>query len=690
MFGEQFNIQSLHIIHSKHPLNFQFLQEDAQHNSSKDICKHPKMTRATIRWITNPLLRANQVLLELVNGLQSAPEAFVTPYSVETPGEAPITVHTKYVFSKGELTEYFYEVEAEQSTLEMLCARARKVSFPPLKLTYLLPDPEKGISEEDLAGVLSILQVMIRKVWLGEASNAISGTQIEKVLFERFKNPAYITFQPLQKQLLHEDYDILKEYRAKLSNPLGTLQKDFYYAPPNQGTHSLTPIHVSEDILADVRSKIDIKTLLGYTLLHPTSMPYHILEEWSMAHEYNKDTILQHLKRVGPDHQITLIDNTLVYKNPDSIFWDLKSRSEVKEDHGWFVFRVPEVVLSEDALGVYSEIAETFHFQRQKRTDVPREVLFQPPVEWRSAFGFDVKEWLEEARQSVYTETPIHVRISGTWIYLDKLTLTSENIAKVAYAAYRGFAKVLQQNGSLDNFTNELVVYPDFSVSVPVYTLEEMELVQEEMEGILEVPESIRVVMCKTVEECVASRAKTKKQIPNSLPFSIQIQGHPILASNSKLELVEEPDKSQKVDEEPKHPVDPSSPAVQGFFDLGTAKGNIQRADTRVDVKKGSIHIVEYEGRLYASVSLSKSKIADLVSFPIPKKGKTQAFINKMERYVETLWKQGWFLTEWGKNLYKTKKMLSAHLLRDVQHEISSFDDLEKLFQHFSTTAQRA
>ncbi len=29
MFGEQFNIQTLHIIHSKHPLNFQFLQEDA-------------------------------------------------------------------------------------------------------------------------------------------------------------------------------------------------------------------------------------------------------------------------------------------------------------------------------------------------------------------------------------------------------------------------------------------------------------------------------------------------------------------------------------------------------------------------------------------------------------------------------------------------------------------------------------
>nr|QBK91863.1 MAG: hypothetical protein LCPAC304_02020 [Pithovirus LCPAC304] len=665
-----------------------------KHNEpSKDIGKYPKMNRATLRWITNPLLRSNQVLLELVNGLQSEPEAFVTPYTVETPGEAPITVHTKYVFSKGELTEYFYEVEAEQSTLEMLCARARTVSFPPLKLTYLLPDPEKGISEEDLAGVLSILQVMIRKVWLGDAVDKMSGTQIEKVLYERYKNPAYITFQPLQKQLLHEDYDILKEYRAKLSNPLGTLQKDFYYAPPNQGTHSLSPIHVSEDVLADVRSKIDIKTLLGYTLLHPTSMPYHILEEWSIAHEYNKDTILHHLKRVGPDHQITLIDNKLVYKNPDSIFWDLKSRSEVKEDHGWFVFRVPEVVLSEDALGVYSEIAETFHFQRQKRVDVHKEVLFQPPVEWRSAFGFDVEQWLEEARQSVYTGTPIHVRISGTWIYLDKMSLTSESMAKVTYAAYRGFAKVLQQNGSLDSFTNELVVYPDFSVSVPVYTLEEFKLVQEEMEGILEVPESIQVVMCKTVEECVASRAKTKERIPNSLPFSISIQGHPILASNSKLELVE-PDKVQKDeadgDKIPLGDVDPSSPAVQGFFDLGTVKGNIQRADVRIDVKKGSIHIVEFEGRLYASVVLSTSKIADLISFPIPTKGKMQTFINKMERYVETLWKQGWFLTEWGKNQYKTKKTLSAHLLRDVQHEISSFDNLEKIYSTFSTTAQRA
>lgn len=653
----------------------------------------PAVSRVTLRWVTNPLLRSNQKLLNRLNGIETGADTFVTPYVVEIIGESPITVHKKYIFSRGTTTEYFYEVEGLTEKLEELCSDARKLNFLPLTLTYVLPNPGKDITEEELYGLLPILKTMVRKALFGETGDTdISSMDIDRIVFERYKNPAYINFQPLQRQLLGNQYDILKEYRATLPNPLGMISTYSYYPPTDDGTYSVSPIYVSEEVFADVRSKINIKELIGYTLLHGTPMPFHIMKDWSIAHDYDQETILANMKRVGVERDVVLINNELVYKDPESIFWDLRSRSLVKEEEGWFVFRVPEVSLSENAMKVYDEIARTFQFHKRSIIESPGEVILSPPEKYRYAFGFDAKTWLEDTRTNIYAELPPMLTIEGDWSFLTQLTLTSENLAKVAYAAYRGFAEILQKNLDYATFSNMIHIYPDFSVSLPIYSLEDLKLVQETMKSVLASPQHIQAVICKTLEECVASRAQTIKDIPNSIPFSITINDQVVLVSNSNLALVKKP---SDFPEEAKdlEDVDPYTPEVQGFFDLGDIKGAVEKKEESMDIDEGFIQIFDSGQRLFVNVALDPKRSFDLFSIPIPKGKKGGAIIGAIERYTEDLWRRGWFFTEWGRNKYKMDKTFSSYLIRDVQSEIKTFRDLENVVNSlpkFSEATKRA
>lgn len=650
------------------------------------------MPQATIRWITNPLLRANQVLLGMLDGEYASPEEFVTPYKVDVGDHSsPITVHTKYVFPRGTTTEYFYEVEGDDEVVEDLMNRARNLSFQILTLTYSIPPSDKVFPYEDLQGVLPILKVVVRKALLGESKNPFSEISIDKILFNQYKNPDYIVFRPITKILKARQEQELELYRAHLSNPLGTIQKYNQYEPEDDGEFTTSPIYLPEDVIADVRSKVDIESMIGYTLLYHNSMPYHILDEWAIAHDYDREAIKDHLKRVNKD--ITLIKNHLVHNNPDSIFWDLKSRSEVKEGQGYFVKSIDEVLLAEDSADVYLEIANTFGFEHRKTRDVPNELILKVPKD-RSFYGNDVMKWIDESRESIYSDKPILLRLEGDWVYGKNLPLSAESYAKVYYAAYRGFAKIVENNPYAITNNIYVSVMPDLSIVVPCYTPELGTLAKEEVEGVLNDPTLVNVMLCDNLKDCVAFRANTKEKIPNSIPFSITVNGQYILASNSSLMVIGKPGDypeevkslSAKGDE-----LDPNDPSVQGFTDFGEIKGSVTPKSPSQFYEKVSIIIVELGGRLYASAVISPEKTIDLFSIPIPKHQPKRKSIVDMKKYSEVLWKDLWFLTEWAKQHYinpiRHKKELSTHLTRDVQDQIKSFRDLKRISDEISKRA---
>lgn len=636
------------------------------------------MTKATLRWITSPLNKSNQILLRELNGIENVSTPFVTPYVVEKPGEEPVLVKKKYVFDLGELTEYYYEVDGPNEAIQDLCSRSREVAYTPLELTYVVPNPGEMVPSEDLYGVLPILKALVRKELLGEAENPFGDIQIDKIVYNYFKNPAYITFTALEKHVLPTTFDVLDEYRAKLPNPLGTLGDKFYFEPEDDGSTMIGPVYVSEARLADIRSKIDIGELVGWTLLHSTPMPYHILGEWCNAHDYLRESALEMMKRVGSEKDIVLIRNDLVHADPESIFWDLRSRSIIKEDRGWFVYKIPEVSLSEDVEKVYEEIFRTFAFQKRTIPEYPQEMMLNYDERYRYAFGFDVREWLEETKSNIFSELPPVLRIEGEWMRNDDLSLTSENLAKITYAAYRAYAEIMQ--GSLDyaQFSDMIVVLPDFSVSLPLYNLDDLKAAKDVIEGILENVSDIKAVICKGLEECISSRNQTSLDHENSVPFLMEIGGNVVLASDSELSLVKKPEDFPAAAR--KKGLDPLDPEVQGFLDLGNIKGAIDRKKVKdFSMPSPNVRILEIGENIIVNVEVDDTHNYDLFTIPKPKRRDRVRYIREIESKVRELWSKGWFLTNWGRSIYLATGKLSTHLIKDVQSEIRSLEDLKAL-----------
>jgi len=632
------------------------------------------MVKATLRWVTNPHLKANQKLIGYLNGKHIRSEDFLTPYVVERKGHSSLTVYKKYVWVMGSLTEYFYEIEAEDDVLQDLCGRMRQVSYSPLSISYL-----GDMSDVEITGVMNILLPLIRKIYYGSASNVMSGTKIDRILFERYKNPNYIVFKPVVKQLLNEEYDVLKEYRARLPNPIGTIAKYFQYPSEDNGTSYITPIYLSEDLLADVRSKINIEDLISYTLLAKTSMPFHILEDWATEHDYNIETALSCIKSVGPDDDIVVVKNQVVYKEPESIFWDIRDRGLVKENEGWFVLHIPEVQLAGEGLRLFKEIATRFHFRYQTTYIRPDEIIFKAPPRSEYVFGFDTKKWLIQTCKNIYDELPPIATIEGRWNFLSQLRLSAEDLAKVAYAAFRGYSKVLEENDLLADFTSLITVNPDFSVSLPAYDLEEVKIIKNEMEAILSSPDLIHVTICKDLESCVAARIKTSTEIPNSIPFSMIIGDQYILASNSKHALAKPKEFGNLLKD-----IEPFDPSVQGFYNFESAKGSVERIPPPIEIKKGVIKVDESDGRWYASVDLREKgniKTVDLIDVKVPQDKKTTSKM-KVDHFmesVEDLWRSGWFLTDWGRNIYRKREEISTYFLSNIASlKINTFEEFLK------------
>lgn len=634
-----------------------------------------KATKATLRWITSPLNRANRFLLKDLNGLENKSTPFVTPYAVEKPGEEPIIVLTKYVFDRGELTEYYYEIEGPPYKIQDLCSRTREVAYAPLELTYVVPNPGKMVSADNLYGILPILKVLIRKELLGETTNPFGDVQIEKVVYNYFKNPAYITFTPIQRFILPTTYDVLDEYRAKLPNPLGTVADRFYFAPTDNGSEAVSPVYVNEARLADIRSKINIGELIGWTLLHPTPMPYHVLDEWCKVHDYLHETALTLMKRVGSEKDVVLIRNDLVHARPESIFWDLQSKAILREDRGWFIYKIPEVSLSENVEKVYDEIFRNFGFQKRTVREFPQEMCLNYDEKYRSAFGFDVKEWLGETKTNIFNELPPALRLEGEWMNNDDLPLTSENLARVTYAAYRAYGELMQNSIDYTQFTDMIVALPDFSISLPIYNLDDLNNAKDVVSGILENPEDVKAVICKDLPDCIAAREETAKGDRESVPLIMDINGNVVLASDSSISIVKKPGDFPK--EAWEKDLDPLDPRVQGFLDLGKIKGIVDvEKIKKFKMPKPRVRILEFGNNITVNVEIDDTYDYDLFTIPIPKKAGRRQYIREIEDLVGELWSQGWFLTNWGRSLYRSTGKLSTHLIKDIQSEIKTLEDL--------------
>lgn len=636
------------------------------------------MTKATLRWVTSPLNKSNQILLRKLNGIENVSNSFLTPYIVEDPGKPPVLVKKKYVFNLGELTEYYYEIDGPSEAIQDLCSRSREVAYTPLELTYVIPNPEEMVHSKDLYGLLPILKTLIRKELLGEAENPFGNLQINKVIYNYFKNPAYITFTALEERVLPTTFDILDEYRAKLPNPLGTSGDKFYFEPVDNGSTMLGPVYVSEKRLADIRSKINIGELVGWTLLHPTPMPYYILDEWCRAHDYLRETALKMMKRVGSEKDIVLIRNDLVYADPESIFWDLRSRSIINEDRGWFVYKIPEVSLSQDVDKVYEEIFHAFDFQKRTIPEYPQEMILNNNEKYRYAFGFDVKKWLEETKSNIFNELPPILRLEGDWMRNYNLPLTSENLAKITYAAYRSYAEIMQNSLDYAQFSDMIVTLPDFSVSLPIYNLDDLKAAKYVIESVLENPDDIKAVICKGLGECIASRNQTLLEQENSVPFLMEIGENLLLASDSELSLVKKP--KDFPEEALEDGLDALDPGVQGFLDLGNVKGAIRIKEVKeFSMISPNVRILEIGNNIVVNVEVDDERNYDLFAIPKPKRKDRVRYIQDIESKVKDLWSKGWFLTNWGRFTYKTTGKFSKHLIKDVQSEICSLEDLESL-----------
>lgn len=648
--------------------------------------KNTKAIRATLRWVTNPLNRLNRVLLKTLNGLENEYNMFTTPYVVENPGEDPLKILKKYIFDKGEVFEYYYEIEGLAYKVEEMYSMVRRVAYTPLELTYVVPNSDKMVPSKDLYGVLSIIKVLVEKELLGNSTNPFSDVNIEKVIYNYFKNPSYINFTPIQKTILPTSYSILDEYRAKLPNPLGNIAEKFYFAPTDRGCEVVSPIYVSEERLADIRSKINIGELIGWTLLHPSPMPYHILDDWCKSHDYLRKNVMSLIKRVGSEKDIVVVKNDLVYSKPESIFWDLGSKSTIKEDRGWFVYKIPEVSLSENIEKIYEEIFRNFGFQKRTIEEFPQEMCLHFDSKCRCAFGFDVKEWLEQTKTNIFNDLPPILRIEGNWMNNDNLPLTSENLARVTYAAYRAYAELIQKSTDYLQFTDMLIALPDFSVSLPIYNLNDYRIVKNTITSILEIPQDIKAIVCKDLSHCIALKDQTYQEDNESLPLIIDINGNPILASfstiSSKLPL-NKYDKSIKYTQIEE--LDALDPRVQGFINFENIKGLIDINKIEgFKLPKPEVNLIENKNNITINVSIDDdNRNYDLITICNVRKRNKVKYNKDIEKMISKLWIKGYFLTNWARSLYLTSDKLSSYLIRDVQSEIKNFDDLKSVYNEF-------
>ena len=149
-----------------------------------------------------------------------------------------------------------------------------------------------------------------------------------------------------------------------------------------------------------------------------------------------------------------------------------------------------------------------------------------------------------------------------------------------------------------------------------------------------------------------------------------------ILSSNSKLSLTKPKDFGNLLKD-----IEPFDPSVQGFYNFESAKGSVERIPPPIEIQKGVIKVDESDGRWYASVDLREKgniKTVDLIDVKAPQDKKTTSKM-KIDHFIESvedLWRSGWFLTNWGRNIYRKREEFSTYFLSDIASlKINTFEE---------------
>jgi hypothetical protein len=493
----------------------------------------------------------------------------------------------------------------------------------------------------ELQGLLSILPAVLQRVVY---------LPVDRILHTRYARPAHIEFTPVQKDLLPEKYDILKEYSYDRRPTLDVLSQVEKFEPLDTGNETTGLVYTSGTVMADVMSQVRISEFVGYTMLAETPLVYLALREWATQYDYDEERALAVIKRW---RDLVLVRVTDAY--PESLLWDLRRRALYLESQGWVA--LSETTLDLGGLEIYDEVAETF---QMSTVTVPYDLdlrFYQArPSRTMSASGyFDPRDWLQASVARIYQGQLPLVRVTGTWTI--RMPLQDTEIYKVAYAAQRAYESLIKANALLAVYASEVLVLPDLSIQVPVYDVEEQVEFTRHVEATLQQSENLEGVRCKDLSHCQAALEKTKEQAPHTYPLIVSIGNQYALVSNGPLSTPTDAQDYQKYLKRATKPqVSPSPPQINPL------KGEVVE-----------ISYPEQESKTVLQVQLPNGRQIDLMTIE-----KDSASKERLLQVVKDLWREGWFLTPWAKGQWQKKNRLSSYLLRNI-HTPEDQKELQRL-----------
>jgi hypothetical protein len=568
-------------------------------------------------WISDPY---NPYTRKIENYLNVADKPM--PYEVVLPEGESLTIEYKYYTPVDTQIEYFYQVRGSITAIESVCYWISKTAHQPLRLPYL-----GDVDLMELKGLLAILP---------KACERVLHLSVDRVLYTRYSRPSYIEFTPLQRQLLPEKYDILKEYSYNRRPTLDVLSQVEKFEPLDTGNITTTPISASSSFMADVMSQLQIAEFVGYTLLAETPLVYLALKDWATQYDYDEERATSMLKR-WQDMILVRVEEAY----PESLLWDLRRRALYLESQGWMV--VSETTLDLGGLDIYDEVAEAF---RMSTAFVPYDLdlRFYRASDVLSTGYFSPHSWLEDSVARIYEGLTPLVRVTGEWTMT--MSLEDTEIYKVAYAAQRSYATLSKSNPLLANSATELLVLPDLSIQVPVYDAEEQLQFTRQVEAILKQAQKLEGIRCKDLAHCQSALEKTKDKAPHTHLLVVFIGDQYALVSDGPLFTPSDAQEYQKYLARATK-IDVSPPSV----DMKPLKGQVVE-----------ISYPEQELKVVLQVQLPDGRQIDLLT--LEKNSPTKDQIRKR---VEDRWREGWFLTPWAKSQWQKTHRLSSYLLRNIQ-----------------------
>lgn len=641
---------------------------------TKDDIKKAKgdMEKVDLHWLTNPNEILHRYILSILDGegLGEPSTPYIVTLSVPFQGKI-VKVFRRVHVQKAELLECHYNLEAETEVLNALKKYAQQVSYVPLSLSHLRSLSE--IPEDSLDDLNKILKVLYNLYLPSSFTH-----HVERVVSDVFED--YYYFYPIGETSLSEEYSGIEGYHRSLGMGVGTVKaKASAYPSLIHPLKTYDTFQGSESTFKNINVKIDVGPLIGKALLSDHPLAKHILGEWAKAHEYDFYTLESLLTFVGPHKDVLLIDQKVLINNHENVFQDIHQRAILKGEEGWLVWRIPEVELDDEAPSLIQEVAARYGLEIYKSQDselqslpgMGQEYLVRVPPDLQETLGISPVDWLKEAVRNLRVGKPNALTIYGDWNALSNIFLKSSDYAKVWFAITKVWDGLVREGKVRNEEYREIYVFPDFGLSIPSLDNELVEIIRDQVNAILETPQSILLRMFTNTIDCVSSRLLTNKRYPNNKTYSLIIDEQNILVSDAPLLIIIK---------DPKDRI-PSSD-IEGAS-AGEIAGLSKPISRRI-VPKNLDYVVSFENvgtdstKVLVSIEKYKST-GENYKFDlfVLDKDELNKDLYAVESLILDLWKKGMFLNVYGKKVLAENKVPKVHYLdRDLLKNISKLEHL--------------